>query len=82
MNNIGWYRDGYNISYYQNTRKKKQGGNVPSSGNYMGATQVPSSNNQGGANSTSSYGAHYYSLTFEVLFKRKYLNSFSYLFEI
>jgi hypothetical protein len=45
VNNIGWYRDGYNISYYQNTRKKKQGGNVPSSGNYMGATQVPSSNN-------------------------------------
>jgi len=23
INNIGWYRDGYNIAYYQNVRKKR-----------------------------------------------------------
>lgn len=68
-NNIGWYRDGHNIAYYQNIRKKKQqGGGVPSSGNFTGATQIPSCSNQVGA-ASNSYGPHFYSLTFEVLFK-------------
>jgi cytosolic carboxypeptidase protein 2/3 len=33
VNNIGWYRDGHNISYYQNIRKKKQGGGAPQTSN-------------------------------------------------
>jgi hypothetical protein len=78
QNNIGWYRDGYNIAYYQNQRKRKApsgGGGQPSNlptNAYTGNQSIPSCANVAAA-SSSNYGPHYYSLTFEVLFKRKFL---------
>jgi hypothetical protein len=47
-NNIGWYRDGYNIAYYQNQRKRKapqsgsgQPSNLPATA-YTGNQSIPS----------------------------------------
>lgn len=70
---IGWQRDGFNIAYYQNARRKKAnpnlGGGISSSSTASTAASV-----QGGAAAiVSGYGPLYYSLTFEIVFKRKYL---------
>jgi hypothetical protein len=74
---LGWYRDGQNIAYYQNSRKSKslcmttfEGVGCQVSGM---STQAASSTAAATATNplSSGYYGSFYSLTFEVKFKRK-----------
>ena len=77
INNLGWYRDGQNIAYYQNQRKKRtatgpqNASNLPATNKYQEAGNIPQCANQASAQKPN-YWPHYYSLTFEVVFKRKF----------
>jgi len=75
INNLGWYRDGQNIAYYQNQRKKRTGttgpanSSLPQTNSYQAAAgNIPQCANQAAAQKPN-YWPHYYSLTFEVVFK-------------
>jgi hypothetical protein len=54
INNLGWYRDGQNIAYYQNQRKKRTGttgptSSLPTSNSYQAAGNIPQCANQAAA---------------------------------
>lgn len=61
---LGWYRDGFNITYYQNARKR----NTTNTSTLSASTSASAVS---GSASTGYYGS-YYSLTFEVEFKHDF----------
>lgn len=74
QNKIGWQRDGFNIAYYQSARKKKftnaaTNGVLGSLASCSTAASGPINNN----NNNGGYGPLYFALSFEIMFKRKYL---------
>lgn len=64
---IGWYRDGLNIAYYQSSRKKKTMGqtNAPNSSLSTVSTTVSATGN---LKTDGGYGPLYYALSFELKF--------------
>jgi len=75
---FGWQRDGFNISYYQGARKKRvnggAGGVLGSLASASTATSAYSASNA--PTSCTGYGPVYYALTFEIMFKCKYVTIF------
>ena len=73
-NQIGWQREGQNISYYQGARRKKQYNQQGSGvlGSVTSASTATSIPGGGPPASTSGYGPVYYALSFEIQFKCKY----------
>ena len=69
-NGIGWQRDGFNIGYYQNSRKRKQTMPEKTSGAGSSASTAASGSSTG----TGGFYGCYYSLTFELKFKCKYIS--------
>ena len=74
---MGWQRDGFNISYYQGARKKKNtnigGGSGGVLGSLASASTAASAYSASNApTSCSGYGPNYYSLSFEIMFKCKF----------
>lgn len=67
-NEMGWHRDGFNIAYYQSSRKKK---NVSSTNapNTSISTVSTASSVQGNLKTDGGYGPLYYALSFEIKFK-------------
>jgi hypothetical protein len=65
----GWYRDGFNIAYYQSSRKKKPANqtNAPNTSISTVSTASSVQGNLKGAN--DGYGPLYYALSFELKFK-------------
>ena len=66
---MGWYRDGFNIAYYQSSRKKKPVAqtNAPNTSIASVSTAASGNNNLKGQN--DGYGPLFYALTFELRFK-------------
>lgn len=66
---MGWYRDGFNIAYYQSSRKKKPVAqtNAPNTSIASISTAASANNNLKGQN--DGYGPLFYALTFELRFK-------------
>lgn len=66
-NQLGWYRDGSNIAYYQSARKKKSPStsNAPS----YSLSTVSTSSSANTIPKPDGYGPLYYALTFEIKFR-------------
>lgn len=64
---IGWKRDGFNIAYYQSSRKKKNGP-IPNVTSASISSASTASSNYGNLKPDGGYGPLYYALTFEIKF--------------
>jgi hypothetical protein len=63
----GWHRDGFNISYYQSARKKKNLNNI--SGQPRNSSESTASSVQANLKQDGGYGPYYYALSFEIKFE-------------
>jgi len=75
QNGIGWHRSGFNISYYQSSRKKKplNQTNAPNSSLSTVSTTCSATGNLKG---DGGYGPFYYALSFEVKFGHDFDTAF------
>ncbi len=79
---MGWQRDGFNIAYYQGARKKRTFNNAGPGGVLGSLASASTAASNFSASSApancAGYGPVYYALTFELMFKRKLVNSVYY----